>query len=316
MNDVQTNRVNSLIKSSDFLNDNAGNIAVITQLPPLALDLISIIDNIETAAAKGSLDLSGVAEQKSITRQKLIATMLKVARGGAAYYLSSDKLRELRIVDFTENDLNYKRDNDLYATAKELHQMAVADGANYIGVSITDITLLDTEKEKFFDYIQDPKREIEIAAQHNALIDPLITQGMELRKKMDIYMQTFIATNPIFYNEWKASLSIDDTGANTPPSYTLTLSIAAGSIQNVDYSAVALQGNTDIKLINDSAGALIYGFGNDDTTFSSTDTVNANTQKRKSAISLGYDALTDTKLNIQNANGVDLSCTLEFYEMG
>jgi hypothetical protein len=315
MNDVQTNRVNSLIKSSDFLDDHASELAAVTQIAPLALELKNLIKDIETAAGKGSLDLTGVAEQKSITRQNLIDITMKVARGAAAYYQSVNQLRELRMVDFNNTEMIKKRDNDLYATAKELHQMAIIDGSNYIAVSAPDITLLDDTKEKFFDYIQDPKREVEIVAQQNAMIDPYITQGMEIRKKLDIYMQTFIAIKAILYNEWNASLSIDDTGANTPASYTVTLMIPPTSLKSIDYSSVALQGNTEIKLINNSAAELVYGFGNDSNSFAGTQTVYSNTQKRQSATSLGYNALSATILNVQNNQAVDLECTIEIYDM-
>jgi len=316
MNDVQTNRVNSLIKSSDFLDDHVGELAAVAQIAPLALELKNLINDIETAAGKGSLDLTGVAEQKSITRQNLIDIAMKVARGAAAYYQSVNQLRELRMVDFNNTEMIKKRDNDLYATSKELHQMATVDGASYIAVTPADITQLDDQKELFFDYIQDPKREVEIAAQQNALIDPYIAQGMEIRKKLDIYMQTFIATKEVFYNEWKASLGIDDTGANTPASYTVTLMIPPSSIKTIDYSSVALQGNTEIKLINNSAAELVYGFGNDSNSFAGTQTVYSNTQKRQSATSLGYNALSATSLNVQNNQAVNLECTIEIYDMG
>ncbi len=315
MNDYQTNRVNSLIKSSDFLTDHAGDIAAIAQLPPMATQLATIIKDIETAAGKGNLDLTGVAELKSVTRQKLLGLMLKVARGGAAYYLSTGNTPKLRIVDYNDSEVERKRDNDLYATAKELHQMATVDGASYIGLAPSDITDLDSIKEDFFSMIQNPKREVEIAAQHNALIEPLITDAMNLRTEMDIYMRTFIATNPFLYNEWKASNSIDDTGATNLPVYTITKSIPAGTIKAIDYSAVALQGNTEIKLINNSPGPLEYGFGNDDASFNSTEIVSPGLQKRRSAASLGYNALTERSLNVRNTMAVDLDCTIEFYDM-
>lgn len=315
MNDIQTNRVNSLIKSSDFLTDRASEIASLAQLPPLAAQLASLIQDIETAAGKGNLDLTGVAELKSVTRQKLLEIMLKVGRGGAAFYLSTGNTPKLRIVDFNNSELNSKRDNDLYATAKELHQMAGVDGPSYIGVAPEDIDNLQVLNEEFFSMIQNPKREIELAAQHNALIDPLITQGMVVRDNIELYMRTFIASNEFLYNEWKASTTIDDTGAQNTPVLTLTILVAAGKMQAVDYGAIALQGNTEIKLINNSAGPMDYGFGNDETTFSSTETVNPGAQKRRSAASLGYDALTDKSLNIRNLSASDLECKLEFYDM-
>jgi hypothetical protein len=302
MKDKQTNRVNSLIKSSDFLSDHAADLVVIAQLPPLAAQLATLIQDIETAAGKGKLDLTGVAEHKSIVKQKLLDQMLKVARGAAAYYLSTDN--------------KPKRDNDLFAIAKELQQMAVADGAFYIYITPADIANLDTLKEDFFDIIQNPKRELEIAAQYNALINPLIAQGYKLREHIDIYMRTFIAGNALLYNEWEASMSIDDTGAKKPTAYTLTLTVPANTIQTIDYSSVALQGNTAIKLINKSGAELVYGFGPNSNSFAGTHTVYANTQKRKSASSLGYNALSATNLNVQNIQPIDLECTIEMYDMG
>ena len=316
MKDKQTNRVNSLIKSSDFLSDHAADLVVIAQLPPLAAQLATLIQDIETAAGKGKLDLTGVAEHKSIVKQKLLDQMLKVARGAAAYYLSTDNKPKLRIVDLKPSELKRKRDNDLFAIAKELHQMAVADGAFYIYITPADIANLDTLKEDFFDIIQNPKRELEIAAQYNALINPLIAQGYKLREHIDIYMRTFIAGNALLYNEWEASMSIDDTGAKKPTAYTLTLTVPANTIQTIDYSSVALQGNTAIKLINKSGAELVYGFGPNSNSFAGTHTVYANTQKRKSASSLGYNALSATNLNVQNIQPIDLECTIEMYDMG
>jgi hypothetical protein len=79
---------------------------------------------------------------------------------------------------------------------------------------------------------------------------------------------------------------------------------------------VALQGNTEIKLINNSAAELVYGFGNDANSFAGTQTVYSNTQKRQSATSLGYNALSATSLNVQNNQAVNLECTIEIYDMG
>lgn len=55
--------------------------------------------------------------------------------------------------------------------------MATVDGANYIAVSAPDITMLDDAKEKFFDYIQDPKREVEIAAATKCIDRPIHYTG-------------------------------------------------------------------------------------------------------------------------------------------
>ncbi len=316
MDNIQTNRLNSLIKSDDFLTDHAATLAPIAQIAPLATQLNATIQAIVDASGAGNVDNSGVAEDKKIKRNTLEAIAILVARGAAAFFHSSNMLKELRIVDFTEYDLSRQRDAILYATAKELHQLVLPHQANLIGVSPAQVAQLDTDKEEFFDVIQDPKRETELSAVQNAQINPLIKEGMATRESIDIYMQTLISTNAPLYDEWNMSLAIDDLGGgNTPPALTQSVNIAAGDTITVDYSAIILQGNSEIKLINNSAGVLKYGFGADPLSFVVSIVVLANSQQRHTCASLGYDAMNATFLNINNNEATSQDAELEIYLM-
>ena len=316
MNDVQINRLNSLIKSDDFLRDQSAAVAVIKQIPPLAADLNTKIQEINEAGAKGELDLTGIAEDKGNKRKKLKDQMLKVARGAAAYYQSVNKIKELRIVDYKSAELDRMRDTQLYAASKELQTMAKNDVANLINVVLADIVELDNDKEAFFEILQDPKREVEITKVQNALIDPLISKAADIRTRIDVYMQTLIATDEVLYSEWAASMSIDDTGSYNPPVLTLSIVIEANSTKAIDYSQIGLRNNTEIKLTNFSAVPLDFGFGIDDQGFATKPiTVNPNAKLRKTAIGLGYDASGIMGLNIRNNEAVPAECTVEFYRM-
>jgi len=317
MNDVQINRLNSLIKSDDFLDDNATDVGVITQIPPLATDLKNKIQQITAAGAKGEIDLSGVREDKGNKRTKLEAQMLKVARGAAAYYQSASMTKELRIVDYNKSELRNKRDAQLYAASKELHAMATADVANLINVVQADVDELDTDKEAFFDVIQEPKRDEEIGKVYNAQINPLLNEGVDIRKQIDVYMQTLIADNESLYNEWAASMTIDDTGASNPPALSLTLTIEPGETSTADYSAFEMQNTSEIKLINNNDGEVNFGFGPDTSSFAGAPTTVADqSSERLTASALNYHSLDANKLNIQNNGGGAIDVVLEFYDMG
>jgi hypothetical protein len=316
MDNIQTNRLNSLIKSDDFLSDHVMALAPIAQIGPLAVQLNATIQAIFAASGAGDQDNSGVTEDKKIKRNALEAITILVARGAAAFFHSTNMIKELRIVDFTEYDLSRKRDDNLYTTAKALHQLVLPHQANLIGVSPAQVAQLDTNKEDFFDVIQDPKRETEISAVQNAQINPLIKEGMANRDTIDIYMQTIISTNAPLYDEWKMTLSIDDLGGgNTPPAIMQSVNIASGDTITVDYSAIILQGNSEIKLINNSAGVLKYGFGADPLSFVVSIVVLANSQQRHTCASLGYDSMNATFLNINNNEAVSQEAELEIYFM-
>ena len=318
MQDEQTNRLNSLIKSDDFLDDNSATVAAVTQIPPLATSLKDKIQEINDAAAAGDLDLSGVAEDKKNKRAALKTSLFKISRAAAAYYQSANMLKELRIVDFNDSEIDRQRDAILYATAKEVHKIGTADVANLIGAVQADLDQLDTDKEAFFEVIQDPKREIEIGAVQNARIDPLINQGMDIRRQIDVFMQTLISTNEALYSEWEASMSIDDTGASNPPVLVKTVSVNSGETIAVSYAGeIDLINSSELKLINDNGAEIDFGFGADETQFNGTPTtVNANSQERKTAISLGFDSINATSLNVQNNQGSSMDITIEFYDMG
>ena len=316
MTNRQINQFNSLVKSDDFLDDNSATFVPITQIGILAAQLKSTIADISTAAGFGTSDSSGVAEDKRIKRATLTASMHLVGRGAAAYFLSANMLHELRIVDYTNTELKEQRDSQLYTIAKELHQLATLHVANLINVSPAQVAQLDTDKEAFFDVSQDPKRQTEKQAVQNALIDPKIKEGMDIRNKIDIYMQTFIATNAPLYDEWKLSLSIDDLGGgNANPDFSISFTVNANDILSIDYAGLVLQGNSEVKLLNPSAGKLIFGFGPDANSLVAPATVNANSNLRKTCASLGYDPINATFLNVQNPEATSQSANMDIYLM-
>ena len=302
MTNAQLDFYNSLLKSRDFCMEYALLLATILPVPPLVAILETIIEDIDTEAALGSQDDSGGTDDKKEKRELLTKQILHVSSGVAAYFLSVNNALERKRVDYGLSELQKGRDADLHMIAQQLFNVASANVANLIGVTATDVSALQTMSVDFFEVIDNPKRLIEKGAVHNNNIPDLIDQGREVRNKIDIYLRTIRFSKPDIYEEWQMSMSIDDTGANAPASLTNEGTIAPTSTIEIDYSSIVLSGNTELKLINQSAGVLKYGFSSDGISFVNAVTVNANSMKRLTASSLGYDAMTANMLIIENAN--------------
>lgn len=315
MDKIQSSRVYSLIKSDDVLDDHAAEVATVTAIPPMAAALKALILSIMDTASKGEKDTSGITTDKEIKKEALIKQVKDVARGTAPVLKSLNDLDNLVAVTFTDSYFYNILDDKLYRVAGEVYTIANAHVAALIGVTPMQVASLLAQKDEFLDVMRDPKRAIEIRKVHNAKLNPQIDEGVKLREEIDIYMQTFIATNPDLYYEWKFSLSIDDISGNAQPDLIQTVAVPANGVVNVPFDDIALVGSTQIKLLNFSAGDLEHGFGSDGASIDAPLVAAANSQKRQTASALGFNALTATQYNIRNNNAVDLNCKVEFYVM-
>jgi hypothetical protein len=315
MTTPQMDTYNSFLKTQDFNTEKAAVLAAIAQLPLLHAQFNTVIDNISIEAALGSNDNTGAREDKSVKRLALEAIMLHVSAGLVAHYTSINDLLNKNIYDFGTSEISKMRGAQLHMKAEQLHIAALAKVGNLIGVSAADVTALQAADQAFFEAIDNPERVIDKGIIHNNNIPPLLDEGRKLRNDMDIYMRTFRFSQPDLYEEFQLSLSIDDTGSATPPSLTNEGTLSAGETITIDYSAVTMQGNSDIKLINESEGKLIYGFSSDGVSFVNSAEVNANSNKRLSAASLGYDAMTANILIVSNPNAASCAYKLLVYDM-
>ena len=315
MTNTQIDYYNSLLKSRDFCAEYNTLLATIAPVPPLVISLEALIDSIATEGALGSQDDTGSAADKRNKRDLLTQQMLHVSSGAAAYFLSINNMLERNRVDYGLSELNKLRDAELHVKAKQLYVTATANVANLIGVIPADVSTLLTLSDDFFEAIDNPKRVIEKGAVHNNNIPALIDQSREVRNNIDLYLRTIRFSKPDVYEEWQMSMSIDDTGANANASLSNEGSIAPNTTIEIDYSGITLVGSAEIKLINQSAGILKYGFSTDGTSFANAAIVNANSTKRLSAASLGFDAMTANKLIIENANAASTDYKLLVYLM-
>lgn len=315
MTNTQIDYYNSLLKSRDFCAEYNTLLATIAPVPPLVISLEALIDSIATEGALGSQDDTGSAADKRNKRDLLTQQMLHVSSGTAAYFLSINNMLERNRVDYGLSELNKLRDAELHVKAKQLYVTATANVANLIGVIPADVSTLLTLSDDFFEAIDNPKRVIEKGAVHNNNIPALIDQSREVRNNIDLYLRTIRFSKPDVYEEWQMSMSIDDTGANANASFSNEGSIAPNTTIEIDYSGITLAGSAEIKLINQSAGILKYGFSTDGTSFANAAIVNANSTKRLSAASLGFDAMTANKLIIENANAASTDYKLLVYLM-
>ena len=316
MNDKQYAQFASFAKSDDFLDDNATPVSAVTQFPPQAVLLKAKLAEIVTADGIGSADNRGEAINKGNLRKELEAKMLLVSRAATAYYLSIDNPIKQKNVDFNVSEIERMMAEKLFSTAKKLVSDTTPDAANLIGADASDVSALDSAADAYNDVIPDTKRATERSKIYNAIIDPVLAECRNIRSKIDIYMQTFIASEPLLYAEWRETLHIDDGPSSNPPILSLQVDVESGQMRSIDYSDISLFNTTEIKLLNPNEATIDFGFGPDDTSFAGTPTtVNEQSNSRKSALSLGYHSVDSPVLLVRNESGVILSITLEFYDM-
>ncbi len=319
MNDKQLEIYGSLAKSYDFLDDYEDNTVItnIVQIPVLTTLLGGILDQIIEADGIGSQNNTGVTTTKKNLRTELETKFFKIAKAAKAYYASISDTSGEATVTFKKSIVGKWDGDTLYSKAKKLVKDATPIAANLVGAILLDVTALNTAAEAFNNAIPDTKRAIEFSKIHNAKIDPLLRQGRETQAKIDIFMDTLSDDQPDLYAEWAETMNIDRQGANNPAAHTINLSVEAGQVTNVDYIEFAMQNNSEIKLINNNAAIIEYGFGSTDTTFAGEPTtVNETSQERKTAVALGYHSIESNLLNVRNNSGTRLNVTLEFYDMG
>lgn len=319
MNDKQYEQQGSFLKSEDFLDDNVDNeiITSITQIPPLHTALKAHLADITVADGIGSQNNKGYGILKANRRAELILKIMKVSRGAKALYIANDDVVKESKVSFAPSDFNNYIPEKLYAVAKRLSDVTAPDKTNLINTAEADHTAVMTAANTFFAVATETKDAIELSKINNALIDPLLAECREIRRKLDAFMQTLIDEHPLLYAEWKETLSIDNNPTANPPAYFVNVTVQPGEFKNVDYAAFAIQNNSEIKLINNNAAPIEFGFGPTDASFSGAPTiVAANSQQRKTAVSLNYQSIEQNNLNIKNSEDVEMEVTLEFYTMG
>ncbi len=119
MDDKQLNKLSMFIKTADFLDDNSGDLAGVTQIAGIKTAIDSGIEGIVDADGDADSDTSGFTIQKSEERTTVEQLSIKVSRAMAAYGLSINNPGLVKLADYVPSELESKRDNDLYVKAKK-----------------------------------------------------------------------------------------------------------------------------------------------------------------------------------------------------
>lgn len=319
MNKVQLATYNSFVKSDDFLDDHAAELAVVSQIAPAAASFKQTINAIGTAVALAEQDNTGYTIDKNNKLAELRRLMLKVGRAATAYYRSINNVANLAISDFTKTEVEEMAEARIPIYAEKLHNESLPHAANLIGADAADLAALQAAIVAARDVMEDPKRAIEISRRYNESIDGLIKTGREQREILDIYMRTFIDENEGLYNEWKYSTSIDDLPSHSAPTFTTPITaLGTGTVTSVDYAPLGgLTGATDIEftLPQNIAQGIRAGFGTDALSIlpGKELQLSGGSSNRHSAASLGFDINAAPFLNIINDTPQAVSITVDFY---
>lgn len=309
MTDVQEDKLGMFKKVSDFLTENATDLSSVTQIADKLLDLNKVIDNITDYATESTADNTGFTIQKQVERVQLEKIVLKVSAACGAYFLSINNFGGIKLADYTKSEVEAARDNDLYVKAKQLYKIAQPVEASLTAFNSgpADVADLNTKKDAFFNVIQLPADKRDIKTANTELLAKKFEKGDNVLIQLDIYMNTFAATNEELFLIYTNARNIDNSGGGSQN--TKQGSIAALTVANAPFAAGKITADSVLKLTNtgSTVDALQFYFssstsGNPEAPITS---VTGAAPVQASALSLGYDPATRKYLNIFNPDSTE-----------
>ena len=226
-----------------FLNDNQTALSnLLGVIPTLTTQLSTKINDILSASAESSIDLTGYTVAKADSRKRLETITLKVARAITSHAtLSNNKVLKEK-ANYNKSDFERARDNELYTLSKLVYDLATpiqAQLSNFL-VTANDINDLDLQKEDFLKQLQVPKEKIGIRKTYTEYVKILMVETSSLvSEQLDVYLSNIEFDYPLLYAQYKSARSIDQTGS-VSSTQTITNNVASTT------TAVVLQANYDV----------------------------------------------------------------------
>ena len=318
MNDLQLERLNSYIRSAQVLDDNSAAMDIsLPQHTPFETQLDDIISQIVSEAGLGSQDDTGETIDQNLKRRSVESLHLKVANAAAAWYVTQNNKGDLMRVKTTRHKLQAMAEEQFYISSRRLVDIATPISADLINADATDVAALNAANEEYFAIFKNPEQAKGNKKMHNATVNALLKQALEVRKSLTILINTLAGTaDNNIYMEWKSSLSFYNTGPIKTPAFTEENSINASSVNNIDISSLAITGNTEIKLTNTGNVELKFGFSTADNNLpAGSPAVSRDNNVRFTATGIGYLAGSSIFLNVRNQKGSSGNYRVEVFIM-
>ncbi|MBL0310059.1 MAG: hypothetical protein IPP77_10385 [Bacteroidetes bacterium] len=302
MENHQEDKLGMYEKVKAFLFTFAAALASVTQIAGLETTLNDNIDDIIDADIVATEDDTCFTEQKSSERSDLEELVLKVARALSSYWASIGSTGSLRLTDYRPSELEALRDNDMFAAAKRLFDVAEPLSASLSAFNSgpADVTDLGTKMDEYFSHIQLPKSKQGVRIAAGKDVDRLMEKTDNLLKTLDIYLSTFATIDENMYDQYKSARSIDDSGGGS--SKVRRGNLDPDSIRNATFAAGQISEDTVLEFANTGISSLmVFYFASSPLAVSDgvTTEVAPGASIQKTALDAGY-LITKNKLTVFN----------------
>ena len=259
MDDVIEDRLSMFEKVATFLNANSAALSATpiigSSIQPGITNLISLI---LTEAGDAGAPTTGQTEAKQNMRTEVETKGLALAGAGYAYFtIAVADTNKRSLCRFTKTDLMGKRDNDLFADLRKMHQTVdpvktLLAPYGFTGGQVDDYGDLLND---FLAEIQKPRTAIAARSASNSQLVRLMDDLSEmLAEQLDPVMLFYSLNDTELYDYYRGVRGIDQSGGGTQPDVDTSITLSPlqyfSSDQTQDFTA-----NTRIVIKHQSPGA-------------------------------------------------------------
>lgn len=220
MENVIEDRLSMFEKVATFLNNNSAALSATpiigSSIKPGIENLISLI--LDEAGDAGA-PTTGQTEAKHNLRIDVQKNGLALAGAGYAYFtIAVNDTTKRSYCRFTKTDLDARRDNDLYADMKKMHQTVDPVKALLVPYGFTNTQVDDYGNllDDFLTDIQKPRDAIAArSASNKQLVRLMDSLGEMLTEQLDPVMLYYTLNNAELYDYYKGARGIDQSGGRS-----------------------------------------------------------------------------------------------------
>lgn len=258
MNDYQENHLSMFKTVNEVCNQNIALITPITALNDAYTTFVTNLGLINDVVLQQTLQIEGVAEDKTVLKYKLARIGSIVSNVVKAYAISIGDNTLKREVDYSESDLRRSRDVTIQLHCQTIYNLANTHLAALaaFGITPTVMTTLATAISDYQVKMQSPTVARDERAVATVNLASVITETNDLlRFQIDNNMRIMELSEPDFYKLYKNARKIIDLGGGRRAGYGTIKGVVREADTNLIVEGALIELlDTDAVVVSDALG--------------------------------------------------------------
>ncbi len=261
MDDVIEDRLSMFEKVFTFLTQNS---AALTPTAIIGSHIYGAfnakLQAILLEAGDAGAPTTGQTEAKHQLRNQVETKGLALSGAGFAYFtIAVNNTTKRSYCRFTKTDLDAKRDNDLYADMKKMHQTVEPVKASLGPYGFSDVQV-DEYADLLSDFLADIQKPRDAIAARSAsnkqLVRLMDEMSVIIEEQLDPVMLYYSLNNVELYDYYKGARGIDQSGGGAQPDEDTSVTLAPFEFLSTDQTQ-EFTGNTRIVIDHSSPSAAV-----------------------------------------------------------